>query len=244
MPGSARPATCRSRRRRPGTSAWEPAIEACRRARRARRLRGARRRGGATPLRSPVFRGAAFYPGAATVQPARLARASRERVRERGVEIYEHTPLGSCAGRGADVVAETTRGRVRAKAAVLASGGALAGLPGHAPPPHAHLEPHRGHRAGARGPRGDRLDRRRVHHRLAGDDPLLPHHPRRADRVRLGRRQGRPSAPAPHGRAERDPGVVARGRAPSAPFLPRPRGQERSSMPGAGRSTSRRATCP
>ena len=49
--------------------------------------------------------------------------------------------------------------------------------------------------------RGDRLDRRRVHHRLAGDGPLLPHHPRRPDRLRLGRRQGR--LRRPHRRARR-----------------------------------------
>ena len=36
-------------------------------------------------------RPAAFYPGAATVQPARLARGLRDRVRDAGVEIYERT---------------------------------------------------------------------------------------------------------------------------------------------------------
>ena len=87
------------------------------------------------------------------------------------------------------------------------------------------LEPHRDHRAGARPARGDRLDRRRVHHRLAGDGPLLPHHARRADRLRLGRGPGRASARAPHGRAELDPAWSStRSERHLRPLLPRARG--------------------
>ena len=78
---------------------------------------------------SPIFRGAAFYAGAATVQPARLAHGLARRVRERGVEVYEHTKVTSVHRHGRDVVAEAKHGRVRAKAAVLAMGGALAHLP-------------------------------------------------------------------------------------------------------------------
>ena len=51
---------------------------------------------------SPIFRGGAFYPGAATVQPARLARGLAKRVRERGVEVFERTPVPSVAPRGGD----------------------------------------------------------------------------------------------------------------------------------------------
>jgi glycine/D-amino acid oxidase-like deaminating enzyme len=79
---------------------------------------------------SPVFREGAFYRGAATVQPARLAHGLAARVREHGVEVHEQTEVGSVRRRGADVVAETAGGRVRAKAAVIAIGGAIAGLPG------------------------------------------------------------------------------------------------------------------
>ena len=55
---------------------------------------------------SPIFRGGAFYPGAATVQPARLARGLAARVREAGVEVYEHTEVGPVRRRGGEVVAE------------------------------------------------------------------------------------------------------------------------------------------
>jgi glycine/D-amino acid oxidase-like deaminating enzyme len=79
---------------------------------------------------SPIFRGAAFYAGAATVQPARLARGLAQRARERGVEIYERTKVGSVHRHGHDVVAEAKHGKVRAKAAILATGGALAHMPG------------------------------------------------------------------------------------------------------------------
>lgn len=79
---------------------------------------------------SPIFRGGAFYEGAATVQPARLSRELAARVREAGVEVYERTPVGRVGRRGDEVVAETAGGRVRAGAAVLATGSALAGHPG------------------------------------------------------------------------------------------------------------------
>ncbi len=90
---------------------------------------------------SPVFRGGAFYPDAATVQPARLALGLRERLLAAGVEIYEHSPVRRLAGAASDfhppgvgsksdalagdvVRARTDRGTVRAGAAVIAIGGA------------------------------------------------------------------------------------------------------------------------
>jgi glycine/D-amino acid oxidase-like deaminating enzyme len=78
---------------------------------------------------SPIFRGGAFYPGAATVQPARLARGLRERVREAGVELYERTAVRAVERRNGAIVAEGDRGTVSAGAAVMATGGALVGLP-------------------------------------------------------------------------------------------------------------------
>ena len=42
---------------------------------------------------SPAFRAGAFYPEAATVQPARLALGLRQRLLAAGVEIYEHSPV-------------------------------------------------------------------------------------------------------------------------------------------------------
>jgi glycine/D-amino acid oxidase-like deaminating enzyme len=79
---------------------------------------------------SPIFRGGAFYPGAATVQPARLARGLATAVRGAGVRVHERSRVVSVSGRGGEVVIESERGRVRAAAAIVATGGAIAGLPG------------------------------------------------------------------------------------------------------------------
>ena len=244
-PGTARPATCRSRPRRPGTAPGTRSLQACARARRAGGLRRARRgRGRGAAAHSPIFRGGAFYPGAATVQPARLAlglrdaacasagsRSSsarrstsvRRRWRRRGRR--DRARAGARRGRGA-------RDRRRARRACRA-----------APPADRDLEPHRDHRAGARAARGDRLDRRRVHHRLAGDDPLLPHHSGRPDRVRLGRRPDRLRGADCTAAPSVDPVVVGEVRAPPASASSPGSRASGSSTPGAGRSTSRRPTC-
>ncbi len=79
---------------------------------------------------SPLFRGGAWMPGGATVQPARLALGLRAAVLDRGVTICERTParrIGPEAGAG--IVVETAAGaRVRAPAAVLAVNAATAGV--------------------------------------------------------------------------------------------------------------------
>ncbi len=70
---------------------------------------------------SPRFCGGAFTPDLATVQPAKLARELRRVLLERGVRIYEGTPMRELrAGRPADVV--TPGGRVRAGHVVLTTG--------------------------------------------------------------------------------------------------------------------------
>ena len=82
-PGSGAAATCRSRPRRPTTEPGTRRLAACRELGRAadavpsrwRSGRGRRQR-----CASPAFRGGAFYPDAATVQPARLALGLRERL--------------------------------------------------------------------------------------------------------------------------------------------------------------------
>jgi glycine/D-amino acid oxidase-like deaminating enzyme len=74
---------------------------------------------------SPVFRGGAFFPGAATVQPARLALGLRARLIERGVRVFERSRVRRVAASGGSVTAETASGRVLAGAAVLAAGGRL-----------------------------------------------------------------------------------------------------------------------
>jgi glycine/D-amino acid oxidase-like deaminating enzyme len=79
---------------------------------------------------SPRFRQAAFYPSAATIDPARLAAGLRARLLGAGVEIHEHTPLvrrKAVAGGGS--VLTTPAGTLRAERVVLAMGGALLQVP-------------------------------------------------------------------------------------------------------------------
>ncbi|HEU4735677.1 MAG TPA: FAD-dependent oxidoreductase [Solirubrobacterales bacterium] len=73
---------------------------------------------------SPAFRGGAFYPRAATVQPARLAFGLRERLIERGVEVCERSRVRQLAGSWTGVEAHAAGGVVRARSAVLALGSA------------------------------------------------------------------------------------------------------------------------
>ncbi len=78
---------------------------------------------------SPLFRAGAFYPGAATVHPARLAFGLRSALLERGVPIFEGTRAGRPRRDGSGFVLETPGGLVRAGSVVLAAGAALAGEP-------------------------------------------------------------------------------------------------------------------
>jgi len=73
---------------------------------------------------SPAFRAGAFYPSSATVQPARLALGLRDRLRSRGVGLFESTPVRALRDAPDGVEARTASGTVRARAAVLAIGGA------------------------------------------------------------------------------------------------------------------------
>jgi glycine/D-amino acid oxidase-like deaminating enzyme len=77
--------------------------------------------------RSPRFRGGILLAGTATVQPARLAFGLRERLAGRGASLFEDSRVGSLRARDGSVEARTARGTVRARAAVLAIGGAVAG---------------------------------------------------------------------------------------------------------------------
>jgi glycine/D-amino acid oxidase-like deaminating enzyme len=75
---------------------------------------------------SPVHLGAAFEANAAILHPAFLARGLRRVALERGVQIFERTPLLELdRDRG---VVRTRAGSVRAGAIVLATGSWLAGL--------------------------------------------------------------------------------------------------------------------
>jgi glycine/D-amino acid oxidase-like deaminating enzyme len=73
---------------------------------------------------SPAFRGGAFYPRAATVQPARLALGLRERLRAREVEVCERSAVTRLVGSSKGVEAHTATGVVRARSAVIALGAA------------------------------------------------------------------------------------------------------------------------
>ena len=109
--------------------AWRPATTACRELGFEGVARELAEGEVAGRCASPLFRAGVLYPGAATVQPARLARGLRERVIEAGVEVFERSPVGRVGRRGGALVADGARGRIRAGAAVLATGGKLVGLP-------------------------------------------------------------------------------------------------------------------
>ncbi|HEX2128815.1 MAG TPA: FAD-binding oxidoreductase [Solirubrobacterales bacterium] len=79
---------------------------------------------------SPIFRGGVLYPGSATVQPARLAFGLRARLRERGVEIHEKSPVLGLERDGDAARVRTSRGTVRAGAAIVAAGGRALTFPG------------------------------------------------------------------------------------------------------------------
>jgi glycine/D-amino acid oxidase-like deaminating enzyme len=103
---------------------WEEALAACRELGVADAIEPLGPAQVAERCASPVFRGGAFYPNAATVQPARLALGLRERLTARGVEVYESSPATRLAGDVGDVEARTAGGLVRARSAVLALGAA------------------------------------------------------------------------------------------------------------------------
>jgi glycine/D-amino acid oxidase-like deaminating enzyme len=77
---------------------------------------------------SPLFRRGVFIPDFATVQPARLALGLRQRLIERGVQVYERSPMRRLEPSRDGVNVETDAGRVRAGAAVLAVGPAARAL--------------------------------------------------------------------------------------------------------------------
>ena len=82
----------------------------------------------AAHVRSPVFRGAAFFPAAATVNPALLARGMRAKLVERGVEIYENSRVVGIDSGPSFVRVRTAGGSLEAGQAVIAAGGAQAAM--------------------------------------------------------------------------------------------------------------------
>jgi glycine/D-amino acid oxidase-like deaminating enzyme len=105
--------------------AWDEAVAACRELGEGDAVRPLAPADVAEHCASPAFRGGAFYPDAATVQPARLALGLRGRLLAAGVEIFEHSPVGRLEGSAGGVAARTAAaGVVRAGSAVIAIGGA------------------------------------------------------------------------------------------------------------------------
>ncbi|HWM54997.1 MAG TPA: FAD-dependent oxidoreductase [Solirubrobacterales bacterium] len=104
--------------------AWEETLAACRELGAIDAVQPLDPGAVAARCASPAFRGGAFYPDAATVQPARLALGLRERLVAAGVEICERSPVQRLHDGPGGVEARTASGTVRAGSAVVAIGGA------------------------------------------------------------------------------------------------------------------------
>jgi glycine/D-amino acid oxidase-like deaminating enzyme len=104
-------------------SVWIEALETCRELGAGDAVQPLDESEVAARCASPAFRSGVLYPGAATVQPARLALGLRERLRVQGVELYESSPVRILkATHGLE--ASTDGGMVSAGRAVLAVGAA------------------------------------------------------------------------------------------------------------------------
>lgn len=77
---------------------------------------------------SPVFRRGIFYPDAGTIHPARLARALRQAVLDRGVSLFENTRMLDVDS-GQPNRVRTPRGSLLAREVVLATNAALSERP-------------------------------------------------------------------------------------------------------------------
>ncbi len=103
---------------------WQPAVDACEALGAADAVEVLRADEVRERCASPIFRGAAYFPASATVNPARLALGLRRRLIEAGVEVYELSKVRSLKAGPSGVEARTGDGLVQASQAVLATGGA------------------------------------------------------------------------------------------------------------------------
>lgn len=108
--------------------AWDDAVRACEELGAPEAVRVLDAGAVAARCASPLFRGAAFFPGSATVNPALLGLGLRRRLIEGGVEVRERSPVRSIGAGAGEVVVRTAAGAVRAGHAVLAAGSAQAAL--------------------------------------------------------------------------------------------------------------------
>jgi len=105
-------------------SVWEPAVAACQELGEPDAVEVLRADEVRERCASPIFRGAAYFPASATVNPARLVLGLRRRLIETGVEVHELSKVRSLKAGPSGVEARTADGVVRASHAVLATGGA------------------------------------------------------------------------------------------------------------------------
>ena len=154
---------------------------------------------------SPL-RGGTLVPTTATIQPARLARGLRAQLLDRGVAIYEQSPVAALRDGWGGVAVETSGGRVGAGAAIVATGAwsaALSPLRNGLTVSSSHIV--------VTEPVPDVLERawlarRRGDHRRAQARPLHANDGGRSNRVWLGRRTDRlrrPDRPPRGGRRGR-----------------------------------------
>ena len=219
--------------------AWDHVVEACHAIGRPDACVPLTRRS-PRALRIADLRVGALYPGAATVQPALLARGLREKVLDAGVELFEQTavrdvaPRRECGRRG--------RRRHRHRRRRGDGDRRCAGRsPAPSPPAHRDIEhmvitePVPGCWRRSAGPAASALPTRArwfTYFRTTPDGRIA--FGWGGGRVVRGARTG--------GRAGVDPSVVAQ---IERHLLPLPRFEGRGSRrPGAARSTSRPATCP
>ena len=94
--------------------AWDEAVEALRAHGSGDRFVPLSAAEVAARVRSPVFRDGVFMPGAATVQPATLARGLRRVVLERGITIFEGTEAVEIDGYGRGALGRVGAGGRRA----------------------------------------------------------------------------------------------------------------------------------
>ena len=99
--------------------AWRSTVEAASRLGATERFRVLSAEESRAVADSPTFRGGVIDREGATVQPARLARGMRRVLLERGVRIFEHSPV-TRFGAGRPSTAETPGGSVRAAHGVIA----------------------------------------------------------------------------------------------------------------------------
>ncbi len=199
---------------------WDDAVAACRAVGREDRYRSLTADEVRARVDSPVFRSGVFMPGAATIQPATLARGLRRVLLERGVVIHEGTRVDEIDGQRPGWLGSVGAGARRAPARRVgpagtlrpirvrtsSDGGAgevLAGIRGRraqrlgrrvavvrSAPRHVVVV-HGHHRADPGPPGGHRLDRRRGRQRRPVHAALPADDARRADRHRRRWRTGR-----------------------------------------------------